>query len=389
MGGGATRASNAVKGLTSAGCDVTVVAAFPHYPDGDIPRKYRFKPLSIEYSGKVKVVRTFVPPLASKGFANRLILFACFMASSLFAIPVVRRPKIVWTANPNIFAVFPAIIFRIAKRCDIGQNVDDLWPEEIYDLGMLKSPILQRLAGFIARVAYTASSVITPISPAYVDIIVGKYGVSREKVRVVPGGVDLQLFQYERPKMENSKFKVLYIGAFSLTYDFDQVLQVASLLEPYSDIEFVIQGGGELASQLKLKVAQLKLDNVRVIHRIISREEVARTLSEADVLLLPLRSLGSTQMAIATKLYEYQAAGKPIICVSGGRQARYVLETNSGIAVKPGDYKGLADAVLFLKSNPSVALELGKSGRKYVESNLSIETVGLKMKAVFNCVSAR
>jgi len=33
MGGGATRAYNVARGLVLNGCEVTVVAAFPHYPN--------------------------------------------------------------------------------------------------------------------------------------------------------------------------------------------------------------------------------------------------------------------------------------------------------------------------------------------------------------------
>ena len=56
MGGGATRAYNVAKGLLKAGCDVTVVSAFPHYPTGNVPRKYRWKPLSVEYEKRLKAV---------------------------------------------------------------------------------------------------------------------------------------------------------------------------------------------------------------------------------------------------------------------------------------------------------------------------------------------
>lgn len=61
MGGGATRAYNAAKGLSKAGCAVTVVSAFPHYPTGDIPEEYRRKPLSIEYESELKVIRISFP----------------------------------------------------------------------------------------------------------------------------------------------------------------------------------------------------------------------------------------------------------------------------------------------------------------------------------------
>lgn len=386
MGGGATRAYNAVKGLIQAGCEVTVVAALPHYPKGNIPRKYRWKPLTIEYFGKLKVVRTFVPPLASKGFARRLLLFASFMVSSLFAIPVVGKPEVVWASNPNIIAVFPAMMFKLVKGCRIAQNVDDLWPEEVYDLGMLKSSILRRLAEFVAKVAYTVSSVITPISPSYVDVIVGKYKVSPQKVHVIPAGVDLRVFRQGPDRVEGSRncnFKVLYLGAMSVAYDFDQVLRAAELLKGHGDIEFVIQGGGELAPALKSKVAEMRLNNVKIVDKIVSRREVAQTLREADVLLLPLSGLGSIEMGLPSKLYEYQAVGKPIICCSKGVPGHYVSETKSGIVVEPGDYKGLAETVLYLKKNPLLAMKLGEHGRQYVESNLSIDKIGSKMMMVF------
>jgi len=65
MGGASTRASNVAEGLLRAGCAVTVVSAFPHYPTGNVPEKYRWKPLSVEYEGRLRVFRTFVPALAS------------------------------------------------------------------------------------------------------------------------------------------------------------------------------------------------------------------------------------------------------------------------------------------------------------------------------------
>jgi ubiquinone/menaquinone biosynthesis C-methylase UbiE len=46
-----------------------------------------------------------------------------------------------------------------------------------------------------------------------------------------------------------------------------------------------------------------------------------------------------------------------------------------GIVVKPGNYEALAKTVLYLKGNPSVASKLGKSERRDVENNLSIEKI--------------
>jgi len=37
-----------------------------------------------------------------------------------------------------------------------------------------------------------------------------------------------------------------------------------------------------------------------------------------------------------------------------------------------------------LKNNPGFAKKLGDSGRRYIESNLSIERIGKEMIAIFN-----
>jgi glycosyltransferase involved in cell wall biosynthesis len=388
MGGGATRAYNVAKGLLKAGCSVTVVSAFPHYPTGNVPEEYRSKPLSIEYEGELKVIRTFVPPLASEGFVKRVLLFASFVVSSLFALPFVGGFDLVWAANPNIISFYPSLIYRVVKRCPLVQNVDDLWPEALYDLGVPRWSFLAMLGKFTAKIAYKLSSAITPISPAYVDVLTNKYEVEASKVCVVPAGVDLDVFSFEEESVKEDcgKFTVLYIGAFSPAYDFNQVFRAAQLLSSCSDVEFVIQGGGELTGALKFKMKKMGLRNVKVVDKIVSRMEVAKILSEADALLLPLNGVGSIELGISSKLYEYQAAGKPILCCSSGVPGRYVSETKSGVVVNPGDYEALAKAIVYLRENRAVAQELGASGRRYVENNLSIEQTSLKMENVFRSV---
>jgi len=386
MGGGATRAYNVAKGLLHRDCVVTVVTAFPHYPTGNIPKEYRRKLFSTEYEEGLRVIRTYVPPLASRAIARRILLFISFAVSSLFVLPLIRNVDVVWAANPNIVAVFPSSIYGILKHCPVIQNADDLWPEALYDLGVNKESFLMKLAESSARIAYALASAITPVSPAYVSVIVSKYGVDTRKIHVIPAGVDSDVFSFEKSKefrKGQKKFKVLYIGAFSLAYDFDQVFRAAELLDSYPDLEFIIQGGGELANALKSRVKEMRLRNVTIVDKIVNRKEVARILAKADVLLLPLSGLGSIEMGISSKLYEYQASGKPIICCSNGQPAQYVSKTRAGVVVDPGDFKNLSKAILYLYTNKDAARALGDAGAQYVKNNLSCEQIGLKMEGVF------
>jgi len=387
MGGGATRAYNVARGLVLNGCRVTVVSAFPHYPTGNIPKEYRWRPLKVERFEGIKVVRTFVPPLASKGLMRRIILFSSFIASSLLAIPLVGKVDVVWAANPNILSMFPAMVFGLLKRCPVVMNVDDLWPEDMYSLNLIrKKSVTSKIAELLARIAYHKAKLITPISPGYISIISGRYGVNPRKIYVVRAGVDVRKFKPNRGKLrEAGKFRVLYSGAFSVAYDFDQVLMAAKLIEENGNgVEFIIQGGGELAGHIKSMTKKLKLKNVKVIDEIVSREKVAELLNTADALILPLRDFGRPYLGISSKLYEYQAVGKPIICCAHGQPAEYVKKTNSGIVVKPGNYKTLVEKVKDLRDNPDLCKKLGANGRLNVERNLSLERIGSRMMAIFD-----
>jgi colanic acid biosynthesis glycosyl transferase WcaI len=279
----------------------------------------------------------------------------------------------------------------LIKRRPVTTNVDDLAIEDLYDLNLIKrGSVSASLIELLAKFLYNKMKAITPISPGYVSSLIEKYGVDRRRIHVVYGGVDLNIFKpksFEQNNPKKDEFIVLYSGAFSIAYDFNQVLNAAKILEEKdSSVKFILQGKGELINQIKSSIKQLGLRNVVVIDKLLSREEVAELLNKADVLIQPLGDYVKPHMGVSTKLYEYQAVGKPIICCSAGQPAKYVEETKSGIVVKPGDYEAIAEDVLYLKNNSDVAKKFGDSGRRYVEDNLSIEKIGLKVEEVFRLV---
>ena len=386
MGGGATRALNAAQGLSIAGCDVTVIAAFPHYPTGNVPKNCRMRPFTVDRIGDLKLFRTFVPPIASVGYFRRLILFISFIFSSLFVYFHIGPVDVVWVANPNVTAMMPGIVYSRMKKCPVVQNVDDLWPEVLFEIGVKKQSIFGRIATLFAKIAYRFADALTPISPAYTEVIARNYSFPRSKIFEVKAGVDLSRFPKSDPKLPHKgPFRVLYIGAFSPAYDFEQVFYAARLLQN-ENIEFVIQGGGELSHRLLEQSKVMKLNSLHIVNKIVDRKEVARLLSTANALLLPLGGSEMVEYGISSKLYEYQASGRPILCISKGQPGRYIKDTNSGIVIPSGDSKALAEAILFLRANEEEANRMGRNGRRFVEQNLSIEHIGKQLRQVLQTV---
>jgi glycosyltransferase involved in cell wall biosynthesis len=380
IGGAATRAYNLAKGLAINGCDITVIAGVPHYPHGNIPAEYRWKPLTVEQMDNFKLIRTFMPPIKSEGFFKRLLLIGAFAVSSLFALPFVGRVDAVWASS-----WVPGWVYGKIKQVPIALNVDDLTLEDLVDLGLIKEgSLILKTAEWVYRLFFVKGDVITPISPAYSEIISKKYCVKQNRIHIVRGGVDLSVFKPSKPKRKSGKkFTVLYSGAFSVAYDFEQIFKAAKIVEEVdSEVEFVLQGKGELLGSMLSKVGELKVENVQIVDRLLSRETVSELLRQADVLILPLVNFKKPYRGMSSKLYEYQAVGKPIICCSKGLPKDYVEQTHSGLVVYPGDYRALAGAVLELKRNPRLARMMGNSGREFVESEASIEIIGLKMEEI-------
>lgn len=385
LGGSATRAYNLAKGLAVNGCNVTVITAFPHYPHGKIPADYRWKPFKVEKMGQMKIIRTFMPPIKSEGFFKRLLLLATFAVSALFALPFVGIVDAVWASS-----WVPGFVYSRLKKRRLALNMDDLRIEDLIDLGILaEGSLFVRIAERVYRLLLVKADVVTPISQAYTETLAKKYCVKPDRIHLVRGGVDLSIFKPNLSKRDSGKkFTVLYSGAFSLAYDFEQIFKAAKIVEELdSDVEFVIQGKGELLSDMTSRVDELKVRNVRIVDKLLSREEVSELLGESDALILPLAEFKKPYRGMSSKLYEYQAVGKPVICCSRGLPEEYIRETKSGLIVYPGDYEALAKAVIDLKNNQTLACKMGFNGREYVKSEASIEAVGLKMATIFETIS--
>jgi glycosyltransferase involved in cell wall biosynthesis len=260
--------------------------------------------------------------------------------------------------------------------------VDDLWPEVFYELGYVKSKFARKVLDFLAWLSYVVPAAITPISEGYKRSIVAKYGISPDKVHVIEVGVDrVEPLSVERNSKD--RFVVMYSGVLGLGYDFDVILEAARFLSKTEDIVFVIRGVGEMASKLKKAISERGLRNVVLDTRFLPKDELVDLLGSADVFVLPMAGTSFVDLGLPTKVFEYQAYGKPIICVSGGEPARYVESTRSGLIVKPKDASGFAKAVITLYTDEESGTRFGMNGREYISENLTAEKISERMHEVF------
>lgn len=378
-----------VKGLQELGHNVVVLTALPE-GSAKISQRSRFKAFHISEEKNVKIFRVWVPPLSYyHGFGERMLKYLSFMVSSVFPCFSIENVDVVWAANPNFFSIFPAIFYASLYRVPIVRNVDDLWPEAVYDLGYVKSSLLRKLLDFLSKFTYVIPKALTPISNSYTKAIVERYGIDEKKITVIEHGVDVNIFhptnvdkdsQYENP------FVVMYSGKLGVAYDFDIILDTAKNLSSYNNIKFVIRGYGEQFEEISSKIAGLSLSNVILDTTYVNKERLNDLLNSAQVLILPNKPIKAVEQGLPTKLLEYQACGKPIICCSDGASSIYISSTKSGIVIKPGDSASLTNVVLQLYKDKQLRQKLGLNGWNHISQNLTLQKIGERMFSVFHSV---
>ena len=374
VSGGATRAFNYSKCLEKQNYNVTVITAHPHQ-HAPVPKDYRNKLVKTEKMGGLNLIRVWIPSLLHSSVKNSAISNFSFLISSLFPILFVKpKPDVIFAFEPNLFSIIPAYFYSKLRGGIVIRVVDDIWPESLYEQGILKSNFLKKLLTRLAKFSYTYPKHVFPLNNEVKEIINKSYGISNDKIDVISHGIDEEIFTFSN-KERQKVFTLMYSGSITNSYDFDIILDAAKKLKN-ENIEFIIRGKGKLLSYLREQKEKFQINNLVIDSSFVPIEKLSSTLSRSDVLLAPMGKGSSLNTSLPTKILESQAVGRPIICCSNGAIGNYVEKTGSGIRVDQGDLDGFINAVLKLESNEQLCQEFGQNGRNFIEKNHTFEIIG-------------
>jgi glycosyltransferase involved in cell wall biosynthesis len=89
------------------------------------------------------------------------------------------------------------------------------------------------------------------------------------------------------------------------------------------------------------------------------------------------------------KLFEYMAAGMPVIASKYGESARFVQEANAGIVVDPLNPEEIAEAIQWLLDHPGESGEMGARGRRLVSEKYNWEKESLQLVNLYHNLFAK
>jgi glycosyltransferase involved in cell wall biosynthesis len=119
----------------------------------------------------------------------------------------------------------------------------------------------------------------------------------------------------------------------------------------------------------------------------VNRDEVVRILNRSKAGLVTFHPEKNHVNAIPNKMFEYAAAGIPVIASDFPFWKSIIEKYRFGICVNPFQPDEISDAINYLLSHPQQAKEMGLRGRKAVEENFNWEHEEKKLIALYKKLS--
>ena len=194
-------------------------------------------------------------------------------------------------------------------------------------------------------------------------------GVREERITVLANGVDVRRFEAASRERDRIRAElglerrpvIGFVGTLKPWHDLATLAEAFVLLRRRRrDAKLLVVGDGPGRATLE------GLDGA-VLTGSVAHEQVPALLAAIDVAVAPCVA-GPASYFSPLKLFEYLAAGRPVVAAPTGDVPHCIRPAVGGLLYEPADAAELAAAVERLVDDPAGAAALGRRGREHVRA---------------------
>ncbi len=321
--------------------DVTVLAAQPNRYEGAQAAP------AIEHHENLTIRRiSSVQLLKSRGKVARLLtelLGALWMA--LVALRHRAEIDIAFATTPPFFYGLPGVAMRHIGRRPLVLDLRDLWLDWAEETGLLRNPLLRFAMRTVERMTIRSASHLTLATNGFRDLLLERHPIDPACATVVKNGLDEvlkpRLVDAPRARTPGAPLHVLYAGNLGPSQNLLGIRDgIVASLDKWPALEITIVGDGAQWQALQ------EVDHQRLhVLSHTSREELARMCAGTDAFLLHLADLEVYRHTVPSKLFEYAAWQRPILCGVVGEAEAICREHAPCFAFHSDDSDSFASAV--------------------------------------------
>lgn len=180
-------------------------------------------------------------------------------------------------------------------------------------------------------------------------------GIKEEQIKLVPYGVNTDIFKPSRAKQLHTgeKIRLLYVGSISYRKGIHRLLKVVSTM---NDVELTLAGSYDPNSEI--------VNNYRNAPNIlflgfITRDRLNQIYNDSHIFVLPSFCEGMAMVGL-----EAMSAGLPIICTTNTGVNDVVVNGINGFVYDPEDDNALREYISWFKDNPDKLESMSQSARE-------------------------
>ncbi|MBQ1017255.1 glycosyltransferase family 4 protein [Micromonospora sp. D93] len=280
------------------------------------------------------------------------------------------RPDVVYASSPHLLAGLSGCVVAALRRTPFVLEVRDLWPRVLVEMGTLsETSVANRALERLERFLYRRADRIVIMAPG-VRAAIEATGVAPDRIAFIPNAADPDDFTPSvgrdelRRRYGFTRRTAVYAGAHGPANGLDLLLAAA---EAVPEIDVVLVGSGVEKSRLRAKA--LGIDNVRFLDP-VPKTEIPDLLHAADVGLHVLADVELFRAGVSpNKVFDYMAAGLPILTNSPGIVGDLVMGAAAGYVTPPGNLAhGLTQMV---QASPDGLTKMGAAGRCWIREHQS------------------
>lgn len=279
--------------------------------------------------------------------------------------------------DPELIPIGLKLLKRNKKVVyDVHEDV----PKQLLSKPYLNKFILKMIANAFKKYENKSVNKFTAIVTVVPEITnrLKQYNDKTVEVRNYP---KLNEFAKINVQWEDRENAMVYIGSISEIRGIYEMMQVAYK----ANIKLHLAGNFSTAS-LKNDLQNHKEWEQVIYHGVLGRDEVVALLSKVKIGLLLLHPVPNYLIALSTKIFEYLAAGLPIIASDIPHYKEIIEVNNCGFCVNPFDIESIADKVSLLINNNQIAEEMGLNGRNAIEKYYNWENEGKKLIELYKTI---
>lgn len=203
----------------------------------------------------------------------------------------------------------------------------------------------------IEHMVYSRADRAIVLSESFAALLHGRYGIPRERIRIVPGAVDLDRFNVVQTRKEARDFlgwpndRPILFSVRRLVHrmGLQQLIDaLPSVRQRVPDVLLLLAGTGPLRSDLEQRVKELDLGQSVRFLGFISEELLPLAYRGADLSVVPTLALEGFGLVAAESL----ASGTPAMVTPVGGLPEVVQELSEGLLFRSGGSSDLAEGLI-------------------------------------------